>query len=221
MAETGFFEVDDFLAAKLVDEDAGLAEALAANAAAGLSPHDVSPTQGKFLYLLARLTAARRILEIGTLGGYSTIWLARALGAGGLLVSIEANPRHATIARANLERAGVGGRVDVRLGDARQILPALAAEGGGPFDMIFIDADKPGNPVYLDWAVRLARPGTLIVADNVVREGAVIDAACEDPRVIGVRQFFDALAADPRLEATALQTVGSKGWDGFALIRVR
>jgi predicted O-methyltransferase YrrM len=221
MVEAHWSEVDDYIAAKLVGEDAGLAQALAANAAASLPPHDVSPAQGKFLYLLARLMTARRILEIGTLGGYSTIWLARALEPGGLVVSIEANPHHAAIAKANLERAGVGQRVDVRLGDARLILPALAAEGSGPFDMIFIDADKPGNPFYLDWALRLAKPGSLIVADNVIRDGAVIDASSEDPRVVGVRQFFDALAAEPGLEASAIQTVGSKGWDGFALIRVR
>jgi predicted O-methyltransferase YrrM len=221
MVETSWSAVDAYIEAKLVGEETGLAQALAANAAAGLPAHDVSPAQGKFLHLLARLISARRILEIGTLGGYSTIWLARALEASGRLVSIEANPRHAAVAQANLERAGLRRRVDVRQGDARQMLPALAAEGGDPFDMIFIDADKPSNPVYLDWAIRLARPGALIVADNVVRDGTILDPHSQDPRVTGVRRFFDALAADARLEATAIQTVGSKGWDGFALIRVR
>jgi predicted O-methyltransferase YrrM len=221
MADGRWSEVDDYLVTRLVPAAPAMEAALAANAAAGLPPHDVSPTQGRFLYLMARLTGARRILEIGTLGGYSTIWLARALEAGGLVVSIEANPHHAEIARANLRRAGVDDRVELRVGDAHQTLPILAREDIGPFDMIFIDADKPSNPVYLDWAMQLARPGSLILVDNVVRDGAVSDPASQDPRVIGVRQFFDALAADSRLEATAIQTVGSKGWDGFALIRVR
>jgi predicted O-methyltransferase YrrM len=212
--------VDRYIADALVPPDPALAAALAANAAAGLPPYDVSPNQGKLLMLLAQMLEARAILEIGTLGGYSTIWLARGLPAGGRLITLEADPRHAQVARANLARAGLAATVEVRLGRALDTLPQIEAEGLGPFDLIFIDADKPNNANYLDWALRLARPGGLIVADNVVRDGAVADPATRDASAQGVRRFFERLAAEPRLSATALQTVGSKGYDGFALALV-
>ncbi len=178
-------------------------------------PHDVSALQGKFLHLVARMIGARRVLEIGTLGGVSTLWFARALGAGGRIVTLEADPRHAAIARANLERAGVADRVDLRVGPALDSLPALAGEA--PFDLVFIDADKPNNPHYLAWALKLTREGGVIIGDNVVRDGAVVDPASSDASVRGVRTFLDAIAGEPRLSATALQTVGAKGWDGFTL----
>ena len=210
--------VDAYLTACLIPPDATLDAALAANAAAGLPPHDVSAPQGKFLHLVARMIGAQRILEIGTLGAVSTIWFARALGPGGRIVTLEADPRHAAIARANSERAGVADRVDLRVGPALDSLPSLAGEA--PFDLVFIDADKPNNPHYLAWALKLTRKGGVIIGDNVVRDGAVIDPASPDDRVRGVRAFFDRIAAEPRLSATALQTVGGKGWDGFALALV-
>lgn len=206
--------VDEYLEAALRPEDPALDAALAANAAAGLPAADVAPNQGALLALLVRIAGARRVLEIGTLGGYSTIWLARAAE---WVVAIEADAANAAVARANLERAGVGDRVEVRVGLALDVLGEL----DGPFDLVFIDADKEHHDDYLRAALRLARPGTVIVADNVVRGGAITDPASDDPRVQGVRRFFDVLAAEPRLEATALQTVGAKGWDGFALARVR
>lgn len=209
--------VDAYFAGLLSPADDALRAALADNQASGLPAHDVSPAQGKMLALFARMVRARRILEIGTLGGYSTIWMARALPAGGTLTTIERDAKHAEVARRNIERAGSSESVDLRIGEALDILPTLE----GPFDMIFIDADKPNNPDYLKWAVRLARPGTVIVADNVVRGGAVIDAGCADARAQGVRSFLELLAGDPRLDATAIQTVGEKGWDGFALAIVR
>jgi predicted O-methyltransferase YrrM len=169
---------------------------------------------------LARLQGARAILEIGTLGGYSTVWLARALPEGGRLVTLEANADYAEVARANIARAGLGELVEVRIGPALDALPQLVAEGGGPFDVVFIDADKRSNPEYLHWALELTRPGSLIVADNVVRGGEVADAASEDPSVVGVRRFLDLVAVEPRLSATAIQTVGAKGHDGFALALV-
>jgi len=190
--------------------------ALAAGAAAGLPPHGVSPLQGRLLELLARLHGASSILELGTLGGYSTIWLARALPEGGRLVTLEANPHYAELARANVARAGLAEVVDVRVGPALETLPTLA----GPFDLVFIDADKRSNPEYLEWALRLTRAGSLIVADNVVRGGAVADAQSDDPSVVGVRRFLDLVAAEPRLSATVIQTVGEKGHDGFALALV-
>jgi predicted O-methyltransferase YrrM len=212
--------VDRYLADLLIRPDPALEAALEAGAAAGLPPHDISPTQGKFLQLLALLQGARRILEIGTLGGYSTIWLARALPDGGRLVTLEADPKNAEVAQANLVRAGLGGVVELRVGQALETLPQLAADGSGPFDLIFIDADKPSNPEYLRWALELSQPGTLIVADNVVRGGAVADADSGDPSIQGVRRFYELLAAEPRVSATAIQTVGSKGHDGFALALV-
>jgi predicted O-methyltransferase YrrM len=205
--------VDEYLDAVLRPEDAALNAALAAGAAAGLPAHDVAPNQGALLALLARIAGARRVLEIGTLGGYSAIWLARAAQA---VVTIEVDADYAAIARANLDRAGVGERVEVLVGPALDVL----AELDGPFDLVFIDADKQHHDEYLRWALRLARTGTVIVADNVVRDGAIADPASDDPRVQGVRRFFELVAAEPRLEATAVQTVGVKGWDGFALLRV-
>ena len=199
--------------AKLGTSGDALAEALAANALAGLPAIDVSPAQGKFLHLLARAIDARRILEVGTLGGYSTICLARALPADGRLVSLELETWYAQVARANIALAGLGDRVEIIVGPAADSLAAM--DGIKPFDLTFIDADKPGNVTYLREALRLARSGATIVIDNVVRDGAVLDAASSDPRVQGTRDLYDAVAAEPRLSATVLQTVGAKGWDGF------
>lgn len=209
--------VDDYFGGLLARQDEALDAALKNNQDAGLPAIDVTPLQGRLLEVLARCCGARRILEIGTLGGYSTIWLARALPEGGRVVSLELNPRHAEVARANLGNAGVMDRVDLRVGRAVESLAALEKAGTGPFDMIFIDADKSGYPEYLDWALKLARPGTLIVADNVVRDGKVIQVNSTDPDVQGVRRFAELVAAEPRLCATVLQTVGSKGYDGFSL----
>jgi predicted O-methyltransferase YrrM len=213
-------EVDRYFVDRLVPADAALEEALRASAAAGLPAINVAPNQGKLLQILAQVHGARNILEVGTLGGYSTIWLARALPAGGRLITLEADPGHAAVARANLARAGLAGAVEVRLGRASDTLPQLAAEGRGPFDFIFIDADKGGYPDYFAWALKLARKGTVIIADNVVRQGAVTDPASTDANVQGVRRFTQMLAAEPRVSATAIQTVGSKGYDGFAIALV-
>jgi|SRR5579884_875878 len=213
--------VDQYIVDKLAPEDAELEAALRANDAAELPPIDVSPPQGKMLQLLARSVGARRILEIGTLGGYSTIWLARALPAGGKLLTLELEPKHAEVALANVGRAGLSGVVELRLGPALESLAALVGEKTAPFDFIFIDADKWNNAAYLDYAIRLARPGTMIIVDNVIRNGSVLDVSSKEPSVAGTRRFFDALAADARVEATALQTVGCKGYDGFALAVVR
>jgi len=212
--------VDRYFTDLLLPPDVALDAALRDSAAAGLPAIQVSPAQGKLLHLLARIHQARTILEIGTLGGYSTIWLARALPAGGRLVTLEADPKHAGVARANIARAGLANVVELRLGQAQATLPKLAAEGRGPFDLIFIDADKPSYPDYFAWALKLSRPGTLIIADNVVRKGAVVDAASDDPNVQGMRRFNEVLAAEPRVSATAIQTVGSKGYDGFAIALV-
>lgn len=209
--------VDDYFGSLLARPDEGLEATLKNNQDAGFPAIDVTPLQGKFLELLARISGARRILEIGTLGGYSTIWLARALPEGGRIVTLELNPRHAEVATANLQIAGMLERVDLRVGQAAESLAALQAAGAEPFDMIFIDADKSGYPEYLDWALKLGRPGTLIVADNVVRDGKVILPNSTDPDVQGVRLFTEKLANEPRLSATVLQTVGIKGYDGFAL----
>ena len=209
--------VDSYIAEKVVGRDAALDEALKANAAAGLPSIDVSPNQGKLLHVLALTKGAQRILEIGTLGGYSTIWLARALPAGGRLVTLEVEPKHAQVAQANLDRAGLADVVEIRVGPAADSLALLQKEEVDPFDLIFIDADKKNIPSYLDWALKLAKVGTLIVTDNVVREGAIVDPANPDPDVQGVCAMFDMMAAEKRLAATAIQTVGSKGWDGFAL----
>lgn len=220
MNEETWAAVDRYLVEALVHEDAALHRALQASDAAGLPPISVSAAHGKLLHLLARGMNARSILEIGTLGGYSTIWLARALSAGGRLVTLEADPKHADVARANVARARLGDVVEIRVGLALDTLPKLAAEGLGPFDLVFIDADKPNNPEYLRWALRLARRGTMIVVDNVIRKGAVADAASTDASVQGVRRMNEMIAADPRLAATAVQTVGSKGYDGFAIALV-
>lgn len=207
---------DTYLADFLIGDDPALDAALEANAAAGLRPIDVAPVQGKFLHLLARIRGARRVLEIGTLGGYSTIWLARAVGESGHVTTLEYEPRHAEVARANLDRAGVGARVDIRVGAALDTLPDL----DGPFDLVFIDADKENNSNYVREALRLSRPGTVIVVDNVVRAGAISDPEDDDSKVRASRELLAVLAAEPRLDATALQTVGVKGWDGFALALV-
>ncbi|OHV31007.1 MULTISPECIES: O-methyltransferase [Pseudofrankia] len=209
--------VDDYFEGLLVPADPALAAALRASDAAGLPAIQVSASQGKLLQLLARTVGARSILEVGTLGGYSTIWLARALPAGGRLVTLEVDPAHAAVARANAERAGVADVVDVRVGAALETLPKLAAEGGGPFDLVFIDADKPNNPGYFEWALRLTRPGSLIIIDNVVRGGAVADPDNTEPSVVGTRRVHELIAAEPRVSATAVQTVGTKGYDGFTL----
>jgi len=209
--------VDRYITERLVASDPALEAALKANAAGGLPSIDVAPNQGKLLYLLALIKGARRILEIGTLGGYSTMWLARALPAGGRLVTLEVEPRHAAVAAANLDRAGVSGMVEIRVGPAAGSLAELHREGAQPFDLIFIDADKQNNAAYLGWALKLASRGCVIVIDNVVREGAIVDAATADPQVQGTRRLFEMLAAEPRLSATAIQTVGSKGYDGFAM----
>ncbi len=214
--DTRWNAVDDYLA-QIVQQDEALDAALAANAAAGLPPIDVSPAHGKMLHLFARMARARKALEIGALGGYSTIWIARALPAGGRLITLEADERHASVARANVARAGLADRVEVRVGAALDSLPAIEAEGLAPFDFVFIDADKENNANYLAWALRLSRPGTTIVVDNVVRDGRILDAASQDSDVIGVREMFEMMQGEPRLSATAVQTVGAKGWDGFAL----
>lgn len=207
--------VDDYLAATLLasEDDRAPQAALAQNVAAGLPSIDISPLYGKLLELLVRITGAKRVLEIGTLGGYSTIWLARVLPEGGSVVTIESVDHHADVARQNLENARVNDRVDLRRGLALDVLPTLE----GTFDLIFIDADKPSNPDYLKWALKLSRPGTVIVADNVVRNGAVLDADSDDANVKGIRSFLQLVADEPRLSATALQTVGEKGWDGLAI----
>ena len=219
MPDPQWTAVDRYLTDTLLPPDPALDEALRASAAAGLPAIHVSPPQGKFLMLLAMSIQARRILEIGTLGGYSTIWLARALprGGGSKLITLEAVPKHAEIARANLARAGVADVVEVIVGDALDTLPRLAARNDGPFDLVFIDADKPTYPDYLEWSLKLSRRGTVIVADNIVRKGAVTDAASADANVQGTRRFLERVAADRRLAATAIQTVGSKGYDGFAM----
>ncbi len=217
MLQERWTAVDGYIDENLVPADPVLEAALRASADAGLPPISVSPSQGKLLHVLARSQGARTILEIGTLGGYSAIWLARALPAGGSLITLEAEPRHAEVARANLARAGLADIAEVRLGPAQDTLAQLHATGEGPFDLIFIDADKAGYPGYLSWSLRLSRPGTMIIADNVVRGGAVADSASRDVNVQGVRRFIEVMAAEPRVSATVVQTVGSKGYDGFAL----
>jgi len=221
MVQNSWSAVDHYIGERLIGGSEAQAETLRANAAAGLPAIDVSPPQGKLLELLARAIRAERILEIGTLGGYSTIWLARALGPGGKVVTIEFDPGHADIARSNIAREGLSDRVDLRLGAGLDVLPALEAEGGGAFDLSFIDADKGNNARYFQWALKLSRPGALIIVDNVVRDGAVADPASADPTVVASRALFDAVAAEPRVTATAIQTVGSKGWDGVLVATVK
>ncbi|MER8728177.1 O-methyltransferase [Mesorhizobium sp. M1027] len=209
--------VDDYIVEALFDADPALDAVLAANRDGGLPAIDVSPAQGKLLSLLARMQGAKKVLEIGTLGGYSTIWMARALPVDGKVVTLELDPHHASVARSNFERAGVSDRVELRVGPALQSLAALGAENAGPFDFIFIDADKPNNPHYLSWAMRLSRPGTVIVCDNVIRDGAVVNEDGRDANVEGARAAFSFIGGDKRLEGTAIQTVGAKGYDGFAI----
>jgi predicted O-methyltransferase YrrM len=211
--------VDRYIADNLVPSDPVLDETLRANAEGGLPAHDVASNQGKLLHLLARIQGAKRILEIGTLGGYSTIWLARALPSGGRIITLEADPKHAEVASANIGRSGLGSIVELRVGPALQSLSELHAEGA-VFDLIFIDANKTNNVIYLDWALRLSRAGTIIIGDNVIRGGAIVDPSNPDPSVQGVRRFFEFLATEPRLDATAIQTVGNKGYDGFVLALV-
>lgn len=217
--ERSWEDVDAYLEDLLVREDAALAAARESASRTTMPHAAVSPAQGRFLALLAQAAGARRVLELGTLAGYSTIWLARAVGPGGHVTTLEVEERNAAVARENLERAGVAGWADVVVGPAAASAQRLVDDGVAPFDLVFVDADKPGNPRYLRLALELTRPGSLIVVDNVVRAGAVADAASDDPRVVGSRQVLADIAADDRLEATALQTVGGKGWDGFALVR--
>jgi len=213
-------EVDDYIASLLIPPDAALDGALRASDEAGLPSINVSANQGKLLMLFARMLNARNILEIGTLGGYSTIWMARGLAEGGRLITLEYEAKHAEVAMANLVRAGLSDRVEIRVGRALDTLPKLVEEGRGPFDLVFIDADKQGYTEYLEWSMKLSRRGTVIVADNVVRNGAVADPASSDEMVQGIRRFNRALAAEKRLSATEIQTVGSKGYDGLAIATV-
>jgi predicted O-methyltransferase YrrM len=217
MNQEQWTEVDRYITEMLVPSDAALEAALEASEAAGLPRIAVAPNQGKLLQLLARARGARRILEIGTLGGYSTIWLARALPPDGFLITLEIDPKHAEVARGNIARAGLVSIVDVRLGPALETLPQLTAERAGPFDLTFIDADKANIPAYFEWALKLAAPGGLIVVDNVIRDGLVVDDASTDPSVQGVRFLNELLRAEPRVSATTIQTVGARGYDGFTL----
>jgi predicted O-methyltransferase YrrM len=215
--DPGWAAVDRYVGERLLGDDPVLAAVLSANAQAGLPDIDVSPAQGKMLHLLARMMDARRILEIGTLGGYSTIWLARALPADGWLVTLEIDPHHAAVARSNIAQAGLAGLVEIRVGAAVQSLESMRTSGEAAFDLIFIDADKPSNPAYFEAAMALSRPGTAIIVDNVVREGAVADPASDDPRVTGTQALFAAVSARRDVSATVVQTVGVKKWDGFLL----
>ena len=220
MSQERWTEVDDYFEAALVGSDDVLEAVLRTSVEAGLPEHQVSPSQGKLLALLARLVGARRILEIGTLGGYSTIWLARALPEDGQVVTLETDASHARVARTNFARAGLADRIELREGPALETLDRLQEEGAAPFDLVFVDADKPNNPAYLDHALRLTQVGSVLVFDNVVRDGAVVGGDGSDAKVEGIRRMTEQIAAEPRLSATALQTVGRKGWDGFALALV-
>ncbi|MEV7360257.1 O-methyltransferase [Kitasatospora sp. NPDC091276] len=221
MTQSTWDAVDAYFSEQLVGHDPALAAAAAAADAAGLPKIAVAPNQGKLLHLLALTQGARRILEVGTLGGYSAIWLARALPADGTLITLEIDPKHAEVARGNIARAGLEKVAEVRLGRAADSLAALVEQGVEPFDLVFIDADKPSNPEYFRRALQLTRPGSLIIVDNVVRGGAVADADSTDPAVVGTRALHDLIAAEPRVTATSVQTVGSKGYDGFTLARVQ
>jgi predicted O-methyltransferase YrrM len=220
MSEQLWAEVDGYIEQRLVGEDPVLAAALEASADAGLPPIALTPALGKLLHLLARIHGARRVLEVGTLGGYSTIWLARALADDGEVVTLELNPRYAEVATANAERAGLAGLIKIKVGPALDSLRALVAEHAGPFDLVFIDADKQSTPEYFELALELTRPGSVIVTDNVVRGGALVDAGTQDPGAQGMRRFHELLAAQSRVSATTVQTVGSKGYDGFTLALV-
>jgi len=221
MIEENWRRVDDYIAAALISKEEAQEETLTSNARARLPAIDVSPAQGKLLHLVACAIGAKRVLEIGTLGGYSTIWLARAVGEDGKVVTFEVDPRHAEIAHANIAREGVSARVDLRIGPALEMLPQLESERGAPFDLAFIDADKSNNAAYFAYALTLSRPGALIIVDNVIREGAVADPSRTDSDALGARALFDSVAAEGRVEATAVQTVGAKGWDGFLIARVK
>jgi predicted O-methyltransferase YrrM len=221
MSKKKWTAVDRYIEKALIPADPVLEAALAASDKAGLPSIAVAPNQGKWLMILAQAIGARSILELGSLGGYSTIWLARALPAGGRLITLEFDPKHAEVARANVAHAGLADKVEIRVGKALETLPELALEGVAPFDLIFIDADKGNYPGYLEWAVKLSRPGTLIIGDNVIRDGKVIDADDPDPNIQGVRRMNEIIAAEPRLTATAIQTVGSKGHDGFMIAIVK
>lgn len=218
---TTYTAVDRYIDEKLAPHDDALGACVRASAEAGLRPIAVTPSQGKLLHLLALSVCATRILEIGTLGGYSAIWLARALPAGGRLVTLDVDPKAAEVARANVDRAGVGDRVEIRLGLAMGSLDALAREGAGPFDLVFIDANKDDSLPYFERALAMSRPGTLLVVDNVVRAGRILDAASTDPDIVGLRRLFDWLATEPRVDVTAFQTVGEKHHDGMIIARVR
>lgn len=220
MTQDQWTAVDRYFDGLFAPPDAALDAALKATSDAGMPLINVAANQGKLLQLLTRLVGARRILEIGTLGGYSAIWMARALPPDGRLISLEVNPAHAEVARANIARAGLSDKVEVRLGSAHDSLPQLAEQGAEPFDLVFIDADKASTPAYLTWALKLTKPGSLILIDNVVRDGAVADAASANPDVQGIQQGLAMLASDPRISATALQTVGVKGYDGLAIALV-
>lgn len=220
MTEQIWTAVDTYLSNLYIAPDPALEDALQSSNAAGLDPINVSPIQGKFLHILAKSHGAKNILEIGTLGGYSTIWLARALPGNGRLITLEANPKHAEIARANIAHADLSGSAEVRMGRAQETLPRLLTEHRGPFDFIFIDADKTGYTDYFSWSLKLAHRGTLIVADNVVRKGGVADPENTDANVKGVQRFHEAVAAEHRVIATTMQTVGAKGYDGFTIIYV-
>jgi predicted O-methyltransferase YrrM len=218
--DTNWDAIDAYIADNFLEDDGALEAALKASEAAGLPAIQVAPLQGKLLMMLAAATGARKILEIGTLAGYSTIWLARGLASGGRVITLELNPDYAEVARSNLANAGLADKVEVRAGKALDTLPQLEAEGAAPFDFVFIDADKPSTPDYFDWAVKLARKGTLIIVDNVVREGAILAAQSDNKHVEGLRGFYARAAADPRVTATAIQTVGTKGHDGLAVVLV-
>jgi predicted O-methyltransferase YrrM len=213
-------EVDNFFSEALIPPDPVLESALERSRAAGLPAISVSPNQGKLLEILARMLGAQSILEIGTLGAYSTIWLARGMQRGGRLITLESDPAHAAVARANIARAGLQSVVELRLGSALDTLPQISAEDRGPFDLIFIDADKKNIPSYFEWALRLSRPGGVIVVDNVVRDGRVIDSNSDEPDIQGVRRFLEMVAVNTTVSGTAIQTVGVKGYDGFAIVRV-
>ena len=219
MSQELWTKVEQYFA-PVIQEDEALKAAAKEGENAGLPPIAVSPNEGKLLMLMAQMIGARKILEVGTLAGYSTIWLARGLSEGGRLITLEYEQKHAEVARKNIARAGLGEVVDVRVGDATKTMPELVKEGAGPFDLIFLDANKDGYPAYFEWSLKLARKGAVIIADNVVRDGGVIDAASKDASIQGVRRLNEMVAAEKRVSATAVQTVGSKGYDGFAVVLV-
>ncbi|MEO8577217.1 MAG: O-methyltransferase [Gemmatimonadales bacterium] len=221
MSQELWTSVDTYLGEVLVRQDQHLSDAVAASDAAGLPSIQVSPPQGKLLEIMIEMMGAKTILEVGTLGGYSTIWMARSLPADGRVVTIEIDPKHAQVAQENFNRAGLGDKIELRTGNARDILPVMIDEGAGPFDFAFIDADKASNPDYFGWALDMSRPGSVIIVDNVIRDGHIIDADSDDASVKGVRRLNEVMAGNPRISVTALQTVGVKGYDGFSVAIVR